>query len=117
MALAQLKLRGVLDGDDPLLRRDVTRQDVEERRLAAARATADDDVRPRHDTGLQEAESALAAAAEADQVTHVEGTSDEPAYVHQGAVDRNRWDRHVHARSVGEASIAYGVIGIDSPAR
>ena len=52
--LLELELHGVLDGYDPLVRRDEPGQDVEEGGLSRAGAAGDDDVHPGHDAGVQE---------------------------------------------------------------
>ncbi len=67
--LAQLQLRGVLDGDDALVVSDVGRQDVEGRRLARAGASGDQDVELAADAGVQEIRSLPSERAESDEVT------------------------------------------------
>ena len=97
VALAQLQLGGILDGHDPFIGWDVARQHIEQGRLPASSPAADDDVRSRIDTRLEEAERALAATAQPRQIGHGERSEHELANVEQRPVDRDRWDRDVHA--------------------
>src|SRR6202022_2652193 len=61
--------------------------------------------RLRDDGGLEEAEAALGAAAEADQVLDLERILGELPDGEHGAVDGERPDDGVHAGAVGEARV------------
>ena len=113
MSLAKLKLGGVLDRHDSLVGRDVARQHVQQRGLAAARAAADNDVGPRHDARLEEAEGRIAAAAEADQVRHLERPALKAADVEHRAIDRHGRYGDVHAGAVAQAGVAEGRCCVD----
>ena len=114
--LPELQLSSVLDRHDALVVGQVAGQDVEQRRLAAAGASADDDVRSCHDARLQEPECALAAAAQADEVAHVERATDELADVQQRAVDGDGADGRMDARPVGEPRVGERRRRVDPPA-
>ena len=66
--LAELELGRVLDRDDPLVLGDERREDVEERRLAGARAARDEDVEAGHDAEPEEVEHLGGRRPEADEV-------------------------------------------------
>ena len=68
VALVELELLRVLDGDDALAVRDERRQHVEQRRLAGAGTARDDDVQAAFDAGPQEADAALVERAELHEV-------------------------------------------------
>ena len=68
VALVELELLGVLDGDDALAVRDERREHVEQRRLAGAGAAGHDDVELALDAGPQEADAARVERAEAHEV-------------------------------------------------
>src|SRR4029077_16378270 len=104
------------DRDDALIAWYVARHHVEERGLAAARATADQDVGPRHNTCFEKTKSALAAAPEPDQVVHVERSVDELADVEERTVDRHRRNCRVYPRSVGQPCVTDRVFCIDPSA-
>src|SRR5207302_8544901 len=114
--LVELELGGVLDRDDPVIRRDEAREDVQERRLAGARTTRDDDVRLGHHAGLHEAEAALGAAAEPDQVLDLERVLGELADRQQRAIDRQRADDGVDSGAVGEPGVGEGYALVDPAA-
>src|SRR5205814_8471194 len=83
---------------------------------AGARAAADNYVRARQDARLDEAKQALAAAAEADQVLHVQRAAHELADVQQRAVDGDRWYRDVDARTVAEPGVGKRRCDVNAPA-
>ncbi len=106
MTLLQLQLCRVFDRDDALIAWYVAGHHVEESGLAAARTTADQNVRPRHHTCFEKAKGALAAAPEVDEVFHAERSANELADVEKGPVDRHRGNRRVNPRAVGQSRIA-----------
>ena len=59
MALVELQLGGILDGDDALLLGDERGEHVERGRLARARTAAEEDIEASLDTRLQEVEHLL----------------------------------------------------------
>jgi hypothetical protein len=68
MLLGKLQLRGVFDRDNAFLIRDEAGQHVEQRRLAGARAAADETVEPGADAMRQEIEHRLRQRLERDEV-------------------------------------------------
>src|SRR6202011_236996 len=77
MLLVELQLGGIFDGDDALVGRDERGADVEERRLPGAGSTRDQEVRSRHDAGLEETDRLVGDRAEADEVLGLEGIAGE----------------------------------------
>src|SRR6266566_981224 len=116
MPLPELELRGVLDGDDALVAGNVSRENVEKRGLAAARAPTHENVGPCHDAGLQKTECTLAAAAKAYQVLHLQRSALELADVQLGTIDSHRRNGRVDAGAVGQTRIADGALSIDPAA-
>ena len=105
MRLLELKLGGVLDGDDALAVGDERRQHVEVRRLAGAGAARDQDVELGPDAGLQHHRQVEGEGAEVDEVLHREGVGGELPDRQHRAVDGEGRDDGVDTRAVGEAGV------------
>ena len=103
--LLQLQLGGVLDGDQALPVRDVAGQRIEECGLAAAGAAGNDDREARLDRLAEDLGHRRAQRPRLDQGLHVEGLGCELADRDQRPIDRDRPDRHVDARSVGQPGV------------
>ena len=86
VVLLQLQFGRVLDGDDALVVRDEARQRVEQRRLAATRAAADDDVQPGLDARLHEHRHLGRERLVVEQVLQLQRVGAE-------AADGHRWRR------------------------
>jgi hypothetical protein len=54
MALLQLKLHGILNGDNPFVLRNVTREEIKHGRFSRTRISSDDNVQPGDNAGFQE---------------------------------------------------------------
>src|SRR5258706_16112356 len=113
MALLELQLGCVLDRDNALTARYIAGQHVEQRGLAAARASADEYVRPGHHTGLEEPKRAFAAAAQTNQVLHVQRPTHELADVQERAIDGDGRNRGVNPGTVRQPCVADRVLRID----
>src|SRR5713226_9188611 len=104
--LVELKLGRVLDGDDAVLDRDESREDVEERGLPGARPAGDDDVGLGEHSCFQETEARLVAGTESDEVLDLVGVARELPDCEQGPIERQRANDRVDTGAVGEAGIA-----------
>ena len=116
MLLKQLQLRRVLDRDDALLRRYVAGEDVEQSRLAGRCATRDENAQPAADGGTEELDHLGGRAANGEQVVRPKLVSREFADRHAGAVDRERRQHDVDARSVAQTRITHRRAFVDPPA-
>ena len=116
VALPQRQLGGVLDRHDPLAFGDEAREDVEQRRLAGAGAARHEDVQPRADRTLQEVEHRCGQRLAVDEVAGAEPVGAEPADRHRRAVERQRRDDHVDARSVLQPGVDHRARLVDAPA-
>ena len=108
----QAELGRVLDGDDPLARRDVPGEGVEERRLARRGGAADDHVGARPRTS---------AAEQLDDRRRGEGRERharrrEAADGEARAVDGDGRDHRVDARPVGQPGVDDGAAAVDPQA-
>lgn len=95
-----LKLRVVLDGNDPLLRRYELGQGVEKRGLAGTGASADEDIVPGYDQHLQEARRLLAEGSQADQVLHGDLLCGKFPDRHHRPVEGHRIEDHIDSGSI-----------------
>ena len=115
MLLVELQLGRVLDGDDAVLHRDEAGQHVQERRLAGAGATDDDDVGLGQHGRLEEAERGLIAGAEPDQVLNLVRVARELTDREQWSVEGQRADDCVDTGAVSEAGVTEGRALVDAP--
>ncbi len=104
----QLQLRCVLDGDDALIVRNVTRQRIEQRRLAATGASGNNQRDPALDRGLQHLRDRRPDGSQFDQAIHRERPLGKFADRNQRSVDGDRPDRNVDAGSVRQARVNRG---------
>ena len=79
VCLAQAKFGGVLDGDDPLVLRNIARKHVQKCRLTAARAAGDNNVQPCADAGLEQFQHALGQSQFGHQVLALQQIAAETA--------------------------------------
>ena len=114
--LAELQLRGILDGHDPLIVGDERGEDVEHRRLARSGAARYEDVEARLDAGLQELEHLRGCGPEADHVLDREGRGREFPDGEHRPDQREGRDDGVHARAIGEARIHHRARLVDAAA-
>jgi hypothetical protein len=116
VGLLQLQLSGVLDGNQPLVLRNESRQRVEHGRLAGARAARDDGRLAGVDGGRQHLGHVLGDRAELDQPVQPELVLGKLADRDQRPIDRDRPDRGVEARAVEHARIDHRLRFIDAAA-
>src|SRR4029079_12847240 len=114
--LEQLQLRGVFDRDDPLFVRDEARQDVEQRRLAAARATADENVALIDHAGPQKLGRRAGDRTALDQAVDRKLPRAEFADRQAWPADRQWGNDGVHAAAVGQAGIDQRLALVDAAA-
>src|SRR5690242_510350 len=115
--LLQLQLGGVFAGDEALVLGDERREDVQQRRLAGAGATRDQDVQARADAGAQEGHDLRARRAEAvDDVGRPPLLLGELADGQSGSLQGDGWNDHVHTRAVFEARVTDGGRLVDATA-
>ena len=105
VGLPEAELRRVLDRDDSLRLRNVAREHVEQRRLAAAGAAGDDDVLARHHRAREKARHAGVERPVRDEVLHRERRRGKLANRDARAADGERPDDRVDARAVLEARV------------
>ncbi len=105
MRLAELKLRGILDGDHALRVRDERGEDVQCRGLPRAGATGNQDVEVGLDAGFEEPGRFRRERAEVDQVLHRVGIARELSNGERRAVDRQRRNDRVDPRAVRKAAV------------
>ena len=115
MDLAQSQLGRVFARDDSLVGGDEPGQDVEQRRLAGAGATRDDDVQPGLHRRVEIFEDPFARAAGGHDLLRGQHLAAELADRQARAVDRDRWDDDVHARAVLQSRIAHRLRLIHAP--
>ena len=113
--LLELQLGRILDRHDPLLGRDEPRQDIEERRLAAARAPGNQHVQPGLDDALQQFADLGRQGLQTEQVLQFERVDGKPPDGQHGAVQGQRGDDGVDPRAVREAGIHHGRGFVDAP--
>jgi hypothetical protein len=100
-----LQLGRILDGDDPLVRRDERREQVEQRRLAGAGAAGDQDVGARPHTRAQEIQGRSTQRAQPHQVVGGQQLARELPDRQRRSVHRQRRDDRVDARAIGQARV------------
>ncbi len=106
--LAELELRRILDGHDPLVVRNERRQDVQLRGLPGAGAAGDEDVEPGLHAGLQELEHLRGGGAEPDEVLHRERRGRELPDGDDGTHQGERRNDGVHAGAIRESGVHHG---------
>ena len=105
MRLVEPQLGRVLDGDDPLLVGNGSREGVEKRRLARAGASGNEHVQLGLDAALEELDGLLAERAHLDHVVERQPAAAELADRDQRTAERERRDDGVDAAAVGQASV------------
>ena len=116
MRLLQLKLGGVLAGDDALVVLDIVGQAVQQRGLAGAGTAGDQHVAADAADDLQDLRAFRRDRAELDQLVERQLVLLEFADGERGAVDRERRHDGVDAGAVGEAGVADRRGFVDAPA-
>ena len=106
--LLELKFGGVFDGDDALAVGNEAGEHVEQRGLASAGASRDDDVEARPDGALKKVQHLGRDGDVAKKVGSLQRRSAEAADGDDGAVDGERRNDDVDARAVGETSVDHG---------
>ncbi len=106
--LLHLELGRVLDRDDPLVGRDEPGEDVEKRRLAAARAAGDEDVEPRLHDAFDKLADLRDEGFQRQQVVELQRVDGEAADGKRRAVDRDGRDDGVDAGAVGKPGVHHG---------
>ncbi len=114
--LVQLELGRVFDRDDALALGDEARQHVEQRRLAGARAAADERVQPRADADFEELEHRARQRADGDEVLGAQALGRKTADREQRAVDRERRDDRVDTGTIRQARVDHRRAVVDAPA-
>ena len=109
VALLELKLSRVLDGDDALGVRNEARQNVEQRRFTATRSSGNDDIGAPLDGSLEECRHSVGDRPVFDQVAHLQGRRAETSNGYRGTFEGDRRDNRVDARTVFETSVDHGV--------
>ena len=116
VVLVQDQFRRVLDGHDPLGRRDGLSHGPQQRALAGPGAAADEDVPPADDGGLEEGDHLGRDHAQTDQVGPAEPLPTEATDAERRPVDRDGRERGVDAAAVGQAGVDHRRPLIDPPA-
>ena len=116
VALAELELDRVLDGDDALGVGHERRQHVEQRRLAGAGPAGHEDVQPAADAGRDQLGDRRRERPEPDQVVDLQRVAGELADGEHRAVDGQRRDHRVDAGAVGQAGVDHRRRLVDAPA-
>src|SRR5437773_4055366 len=114
MHLPQAELGGILAGHDALIRRNETREDVEQRRLAGTGPTRDDDVETRLDRRVEVLKDGLARAAGGDDALRRQNLASEFADRQAWPVNRDGRNHDVHARPVLQPRIAHRLRLVDA---
>ena len=105
MVLLELQFRRVLDRDDALVGRNEARQRVEQRRLTATRAAADDDVEPGLDARFHQHRHFRREGLVVEQVFQLQRVRAEAANAHRRAVQRQRRNDGVDTAAVRQACV------------
>src|SRR5262249_5219500 len=108
MLLTELELSGMLDGYNTLVARNKAGENVEQCRLAAARAARDDDIEPHLHAGPQEINQGRGECAQPDEVLGLEGGPGELADSDYRADQRDRRGGGGHARAGGGGGVDLG---------
>ena len=112
----QLKFRRVFDRDDAFLVADEAGEDVQQRRLAGAGAAADDAVQARADAVNQEVEHRAGERPQRDEILGLQPFGRETADREQRAVDGERRNDRVDARSIRQSGVDHRRAVVDAPA-
>ena len=113
--LREAQLGAVLDRHDALVVGDHRRQHVQQRRLAAARTAAHEDVRAPLHAGAEEVRRLIRHRSDGHQVVDGERVRAELPNREHRSVDRERRDDRVHPRAVGKARVDHRRELVDSP--
>ncbi len=103
--LCELQFGGVLDGDETLVLRNVLREDIQESRLAGARAAGDQDADAGAHGRRKHFHHFRGDALQLDQLVGCERAGAEAADRERGPVERQRRNDGVDARAVGQTRI------------
>ena len=106
MVLLQIQFGRVLDGDDPLAVRNVGGKRVKHGRLARAGAARNNDVERAMDARLEKHGHALGERPKGDQFLHRQRALAEFTDGDRRAVERQRRNDDVDARTVGQPRVA-----------
>ena len=115
MLLFELQFSGVFDGYDALRVRDVTGKDIENRRLASARSSGDDDVQATLDYGREQFQHGLGEGLVFEHVARGDRIAAKAADREAGSVERQGRDDGVDARAILQAGVDHRGRLIDSP--
>jgi hypothetical protein len=107
--LFQLKLGGILNRHDALTRRDEAGQGVQQRRLACARSSQNDDIEVSPDGGLQQRLHSRGESFLLHQIVESQLVFRELTNRQQRAVHRKRRDDRIDTRAVQQASIHHRI--------
>ena len=116
MGLLQAQFRGVFNGHDALVFRNVRRDGVEQGGLTGAGAAADQDVETRFDAAFQELQHAFGQGELRHQVLALERVAAETADGEQRAVHGDRRNHGVDARAIGQARVHHRRRFVDAAA-
>src|SRR5215467_13460803 len=103
--LVKLQLGRVFDGDDAFFLGDESREDVQQRRLTSAGASADQHVQPGAHAVRQEVEHRPCQGAQGDQILGFQALGRKAANRQQRAVHRERRNDGVDTRTVRQACV------------
>ncbi len=114
--LVQLKFRRVFDGDDALTLGDEARQHVEQRRLAGARASADQRIEAGAHAVLEELEHRPRQRPDGDEILGAQAFGRKTTDGEQRAVDGERRNDRVDTRTVRQAGVDHRRAVVDAAA-
>ncbi|MNC08324.1 hypothetical protein D3C75_559050 [compost metagenome] len=115
VGLLQLQFGRVLDGDDPLVVRNETGQDIEHGGLAAAGTAGNQHVQAPTDNRLEQQGNGRGQRPHLDQAVGIEQVHRKAPDRHARAVDGQRRDNRVDPRTVLEPGIHQGRRLVDTP--
>src|SRR5476651_1449024 len=105
MFLTELQFGRVLDGDDPLVVGNETGEDIERGGLSRTGTTRDHNVETASHTRPQEGDHVRGHRVVPHQVLNLKGVLGELTDGDRWAAQRERWDDHVHARTILETRV------------
>ena len=114
--LLELQFGGVFDGDDAVGVGNVSREHIQQSRLAGAGSAGDQNVQPAFHHGREQFQHRLGEGLVLDHLARGDRLASETADREAGAIDGQRRNDGVDARSVGQAGIDHRRRFIDAAA-
>ncbi len=112
----ELQFGGVFDGDDAVGVGDVSGEHIQQSRLAGASSTGDQDVEAPFHHGREQFEHRLGEGLILDHLARGDGLASKTADGEAGAVNGQRRNDGVDARSIGQTGVDHGRRFVDAPA-